>query len=383
MARSSIVAVRVGVVIAVALAIAAFAIFSIGHGTRILKRTDRIETRFHRINGLQAGAPVMLSGVNIGAVDSIGFPSDPHSDFVIVRMWVVDSAIPRIRSDAIAEINTMGLLGDKFVEIAGGNPQSAPLAPGQVLASQDPIDYQSLLQKPETSDLIANVISISQSLRELLDQVEKGHSMLSELVKGEPPGEPQLTLGDIKQTFDRLNQLAAGMSQMVDKLNRGQGVAGAMFSKGTDGKKLLADIQGAAASMQVLAGRMDHLIDRFDKANGVMPRLLDDQKLADHLLDDMQHSASDMREILRKINDGQGSVGLAVNDPNLYHNANRFLSEGGSIGWGRRMLDGLYSITHPFSRGPAPVQAAPVEHSDGTAPSSAASPTSPPPAASP
>ncbi len=361
MARSSLVAVRVGLVIAAALAIAAFAIFSIGHGARMFKRTDRIETRFHRINGLRAGAPVMLSGVNIGAVDSIGFPSDPRSDFVVVRMWVVDSALPRIRSDAIAEINTMGLLGDKFVEITGGNPASAPLAPGQVLASQDPIDYQSLLQKPETSDLIANVMSISQSLREILDQVEKGHSLFSELVKGEPAGEPQLTLGDIKQTFDRLNQLAAGMSQMVGKINRGQGVAGAMFSKGTDGKKLLTDIQGAAASMQMLAARMNALMDRFDKANGVIPRLLEDQKLADHLLDDMQHSAADMREILHKINDGEGSVGLAVNDPALYRNANQFLSQGGSIGWGMRMLNGLYSVTHPFGGSPAPVQAAPME----------------------
>ncbi len=376
MARSSVVTARVGVVIAVALAIAAFAIFSIGHGRRLFKETHRIETRVHRINGLQSGAPVMLSGVNIGAVDLISFPPDPHSDVVIVRMWVVDSALPRIRSDALAEINTMGRLGDKFVEIAGGNPQSEPLAPGQVLASQDPIDYQALLQKPETSDLIANVMSITQSLREMLDQVEKGHGMLSEMIKGEPASEPQLTLGDIKQTFDHLNELAGQMSIMVDKINRGQGVAGAMFSRGTDGKRLLADVQGAAASMQTLAARMNALINRFDQANGVMPRLMEDQKLADHLLDDLQHSAAEMREILRKINDGQGSVGLAVNDPSLYHNANQFLSQEGSIGWGVRMLNGLYVITHPFSQAPAAVQAAPsAPANDASAPAPSGSPT--------
>lgn len=356
-------------VIAAALAIAAFAIFSIGHGTRMFKRTDRIEAHFHRINGLQPGAPVMLSGVNIGAVDAIGFPPDPRSDFVIVRMWVVDSALERIRSDALAEINTMGLLGDKFIEIAGGDPHSPPIGPDQVLRAQDPIDYQALLQKPETSDLIANLMSISQSMRELLDQVEKGHSLLSELVKGEPAGEPQLTLGDIKQTFDRLNQLASGMSQMVNKINQGKGVAGAFFSERTNGRQLLADIQGAAASMKILSAKVDGLIDRFNQANGIVPRLLDDQKYADQLLDDMRHSASDMKDILRKINTGQGSVGLAVNDPALYHNASDFLREDGSIGWGMRMLNGLYSITHPFSAtAAAPVQAAPIEHGDGAMP---------------
>lgn len=74
MARSTVVTVRVGALIAGGLAIICFGIFSIGHGTRILRRTSTIETHFHRINGLQTGAPVSLSGVTIGAVESISFP---------------------------------------------------------------------------------------------------------------------------------------------------------------------------------------------------------------------------------------------------------------------------------------------------------------------
>src|ERR1700692_3669499 len=115
---------RVGAVIAGGLAIIGFAIFSIGHGARVLRRTDTIESHFHRIDGLQTGAPVSLSGVNIGAVASIRFPEDPHADYVIVKMWIVDADLARVRSDSVAQIDTMGLLGDKYVEITGGNPQS-------------------------------------------------------------------------------------------------------------------------------------------------------------------------------------------------------------------------------------------------------------------
>ena len=42
--------------------------------------------RFHSINGLQSGAPVELSGVKVGTVESISFPSDPSDSRVIVRM---------------------------------------------------------------------------------------------------------------------------------------------------------------------------------------------------------------------------------------------------------------------------------------------------------
>jgi phospholipid/cholesterol/gamma-HCH transport system substrate-binding protein len=317
----------------------------------MFKRTDTIEAHFHRINGLQSGAPVALSGVNIGAIDSISFPDDPHADYVIVRMWIIDANLSRIRVNAIAEINTMGLLGDKFVEITGGDPNSPAIEPGQVLASQDPIDYQALLQKQGTSDMIANVMEISQSLRSILDSIDKGHGLLSELVKGEPNGaQPPLTLADLRKTFDNMNKLAAEMDVMLEKINRGQGLAGAMFSDKTNGQELLAQVKGAAISMKETSEKMNQLVDRFNNGNGAVQRLISDQQYANQLLSNMQTSLADMKDILHKINDGKGSVGLAVNDPSLYYEAKSFLSGGGSLGWGVKMLNGAYTVTHPFSR---------------------------------
>ena len=351
MARSSVVTIRVGAIIAGGLAIICFAIFSIGHGTRLFKRTDTIEAHFHRINGLQTGAPVALSGVNIGAVDAIGFPDDPHADYVIVRMWIIDADLSRIRVNANAEINTMGLLGDKYIEITGGDPNSAAIEPGQVLSSQDPIDYQALLQKQGTSDMIANVMAISQSLRSILESIDKGHGILSELVKGEPNNAPpQLTLADLRKTFDNMNNLAAEMDVMLEKINRGEGLAGAMFSDKTNGQQLLADVKSAATSMRMTSEKVNQLVDRFNTANGAVQRLISDQQYANQLLSNLQTSVADLKEIARKINDGQGSVGLAVNDPSLYYEAKSFLGGGGSLGWGVKMLNGAYAVTHPFNR---------------------------------
>jgi phospholipid/cholesterol/gamma-HCH transport system substrate-binding protein len=382
-ARSSIVTVRVGLVIAIAAGIACFAIFSIGHGTRLFKRTDAIEAHFHRINGLQAGAPVELSGVSIGAVDSISFPPDPHTDYVVVKMWIADTYLPRVRVDAVAEINTMGLLGDKFIEITGGNPASAPLGSGQVLASQDPIDYQALLQKQGTSDMVANMIEISQSLRSILDSIDKGHGLLAQIVRDGQNGQPQqLSLAEIRQTLDNMNKLASEMDAMLVKVNKGQGLAGAMFSDKTDGQQLLKEVRTAANSMQVTSQNFNQLLDRINQGNGAVQRLLNDQKFSNELMNNLQTSLNDMRQILQKINEGRGSVGLAVNDPSLYYDAKGFLGGQGSIGWGVRMLNGLYSVTHPFSHSATavPLTATPADAppaSDpppSTAPGAAASP---------
>jgi phospholipid/cholesterol/gamma-HCH transport system substrate-binding protein len=367
----------VGAIIAGGLAIICFAIFSIGHGTRMLRRTDTIEAHFHRINGLQTGAPVALAGVNIGAVESISFPADPHADYVIVKMWIVDADLLRVRSDSIAQIDTMGLLGDRYVEITGGNPQSPSLAPNEILAAQDPVDLQALLQKQGASEMIDNVVKIAQSLKSILESVDKGHGILAELLKGETKGDrPPLTLADLRTTFDNMNKLAVQMNTMLEKVNRGRGLAGAMLSDKTDGKKLLDKVETAAAAMKETAQKMSLLVDRFNKGNGAVQRLLSDQQYANQLLANMQASLTDMKDILRKIDDGQGTVGLAVNDPSLYYDAKNFLGGNGSIGWGVRMLNGVYSLTHPFSRPSTaePIAASPVSAADPPAPQASPSP---------
>ncbi len=370
-AKSTVVTVRVGALIAGGLVIICFGIFSIGHGTRMLGRTDTIETHFHRINGLQTGAPVSLSGVNIGAVEAIRFPDDPHADYVVVKMWIVDSDLARVRADSVAQINTMGLLGDKYVEITGGNPESPSLAPNELLAAQDPVDLQAILQKAGGGDMIDNVIAISQSLKSILESIDKGHGILTELIKGEAKGTaPPLTLADLRTTFDNMNQLAVQMNAMLDKVNHGRGLAGAMLSDKTDGKNLLDEVESTAISMKDTAAKMNRLMDHFSNGNGAVQRLLGDQQYANQLLANMQTSLADMKDILRKIDDGRGSVGLAVNDPSLYYDAKNFLGGNGSLGWGVRMLNGLYSLTHPFGGAATtePIASSPVSATEPAAP---------------
>jgi phospholipid/cholesterol/gamma-HCH transport system substrate-binding protein len=368
----------VGALIAGGLAIICFGIFSIGHGARILRRTAALETHFHRINGLQTGAPVTLAGVNVGAVKSIGFPPDPHADYVVVKMWIVDKDRARVRADSVAQISTMGLLGDKYIELTGGTPDSPSITPNQVLASEDPIDLQSILQKHGADQMVDNVIEISQSLKSILDSLNNGHGIMAELIKGEPEGKaPPLTLADLRTTLDNMNKLAVEMNAILDKVNHGRGLAGAMMSDQTNGKQLLDKVQSAAVAMKDTAREISQLIDRVNKSNGAVQRLLSDQQYANQLLGNMQTSLADMKDILHKIDAGQGSVGLAVNDPTLYYDAKNFLGGNGSLGWGVRMLNGLYGLTHPFSgHSPTqPLEASPVSAAAPAAPQASHSPT--------
>jgi len=328
----------------------AVAIFSIGHGSRWLRRTDTIEAHFHRINGLQDGAPVTLSGVRIGAVQSIKFPPDPAAEYVVVTMWIERAALDRVRANSIAQIRTMGLLGDKFVEISGGSAEAPPVEAEATIESRDPLDYEALLQKKGTDDLIANVIEMSNSMRQILDSIERGHGLMSELIKGQQdvPANQRLTLAEFKQSLAAMNAFAVDVHRIMDRLDRGEGVAGAMLSGRVNGERLLQNVATAAQSLDSASRKLDAMIGRFDKADGTIARLFEDKRYADELLTNLRESSADLKEILRKINSGTGTIGLAVNDPALYNEAKTLLSPEGSAGWGLSLVSSIYNATHPF-----------------------------------
>ncbi len=335
--------------IAAGLGILAFAIFSIGHGRRFLTRAEFIEAHFHRINGLQAGAPVSLSGVRIGAVDSIKFPEDPRATYVVVRMWIQESAADRVHTDSLAQISSIGLLGDKFVELTQGHPGSPVVEPGAVLPSRDPIDYEALLQRKGTDALIANVIAISDSMRSLLDQIEKGHGLLSELVHGAQDQQNQLNLASIQKTFESVNRLSSDMEEMIAHMNRGKGIAGALLSDETNGKRFLDNLDRTVHSLQETSQRVDKLVARFEGGQGLIPQLMENKQYADELLPELKQSSADLKDILHKINGSQGTIGLMVNDPTLYVELKSMLG----VGRFTRAVQPDAPVREPNTRDPA------------------------------
>jgi phospholipid/cholesterol/gamma-HCH transport system substrate-binding protein len=348
-ADSAFARVRVGALIAAALGILCFAVLMIGHGAQLFTHTEILQAHFERIEGLETGAPVTLSGVRIGAVDSIMFPPEPENGYVIVKIWVEQSAAERVRTDSIMQIHSMGLLGDKFVALTPGTAAAPPANPDTVLASINPIDYEAILQREGTDDLIANVMAISGSMRAILASIETGHGLLSELVRGEDANEPnhRLTLEAIQQTLDHVDKLSVALNQAMDRVNKGQGLIGAMLSDQTDGKQFLNNLSDTAARIRQTSARMDTLIARFDNAHGILPQLMENKDFSDDVLPSLRQSSRDLKEILQKINSGHGTAGMLVNDPRLYKQLTGFMNNGG--GWGIQFINGFYNLTHPLA----------------------------------
>jgi phospholipid/cholesterol/gamma-HCH transport system substrate-binding protein len=346
MADSNHSTLRVGILIAVGLAIFAFAVLTFGRGTRFLSGSALFEAHFQRINGLQTGAPVMLRGVRVGAVEGIEFPSDPDADYVVVRLWIRNTATMRVRADSQAKIASLGLLGDKFVVLTGGTPGSPMAQPGTVLPSVDPVDYATLLQRKGTHDTLANVLAITESTRTLIDAINNGHGLAHELLYGGAADSNQrtLTLESLRATVDAARQTVLDLDVVLRRAESGNSLMGALFNG--DGRRIDANLQAAATSARTATETLAALAQRYRNADGAIPQLMENREYAREVMDNLRQSSADLEQILHKINSGQGTIGKLVNNPELYDSAQKLVT---TQGWGVAFFKAIYSVLHPLS----------------------------------
>jgi len=155
--------VKVGIFVIIGLVILSIMIFSIG-GFYNVKPGYNLKVIFSFANGVDVGAPVRLAGVEIGEIKDIRIFYDENIQQTKVELlaWV-EKGVP-INNDAKANINTLGLLGEKYLEIFPGTPQAPVLKENDTLVGHDPIS---------TEEFTELGFKIALKLDEAIDSINK------------------------------------------------------------------------------------------------------------------------------------------------------------------------------------------------------------------
>jgi phospholipid/cholesterol/gamma-HCH transport system substrate-binding protein len=90
-----------------------------------------LTAKFDNVGDLKVGAPVSMSGVEMGRVAKIGLDSKEYKAVVTMRL---DARYNQIPTDSDAAIYTQGLLGGKFIGITAGGAET-------YLKDKDQIDF--------------------------------------------------------------------------------------------------------------------------------------------------------------------------------------------------------------------------------------------------
>jgi len=158
----------VGIFVLVSLALLLAVVILIGRRQSIFEKRYIITGEFDSVAGLQSGAETHLAGINIGYVQDIQFSPNNR---VVVTMSVSRSQAERIRADSVASIKTMGLMGDRYVEIAVGTEGAPVIEPGGLIRTAELFEFGEMLEeaRPTLQNLENAIRNISILTDELAD----------------------------------------------------------------------------------------------------------------------------------------------------------------------------------------------------------------------
>jgi phospholipid/cholesterol/gamma-HCH transport system substrate-binding protein len=101
--------------------------------------TYKVKAVFSSVTGLKEDTDVQIAGVNVGKVTNITL--DNYE--AVVTMKIRNDI--KLQDDCIASINTMGLLGDAYIEISPGGSDVIVQPGGMIRETEPPIDLKKLI----------------------------------------------------------------------------------------------------------------------------------------------------------------------------------------------------------------------------------------------
>lgn len=330
--------VLVGLIVIVALVIAAGSILILGQEAKIFDSKMTYRTNLPDASGLRVGSPVTMAGVRVGTVSRIFLPTDPQSAGIEVFVSVDEDYAPRVRQDTTATPVILQLVSnEKSVNLTPGSPEKPALRDGDFITPNVP---ESIFEKG--GSIADTVETITADLREILVAIRQGKGLLGRAIIDPEFGQEGMTravaaMTNAEQVLENLetgrgfvgkllvddeyaarisNDLAAGAEAMRvvgQRISQGEGVLGQLTSKG-EADALVADLGRTATALAEVA-------ESLRAGKGLAGALIGDDERAQRVANNLDASLANLASITRKIDEGQGTLGKLVNEPTLHEDA--------------------------------------------------------------
>jgi phospholipid/cholesterol/gamma-HCH transport system substrate-binding protein len=305
---------RVGLVVIASLAILAATVFYIGGGGGTpWSRKYTIRALMSDVNGLKPGAPVRLGGVEVGTVSRVEL-APGEEGMVEVAMKLDRRVQGRITTTSKAALGSLGLLGEKAVDVAPG-PGGAPLEDGAYLSATAEDPFKGLMADASDStahlkrilarldageglfgkalrdeELYARMVDVSVRLQGVLGRLESDRGPLGRLVND----------ADMSQ---RMAASVRSLEAVTSRVEKGEGALGAL----SQDPELARELKSLTTSLSAVA-------DQLRQGKGTAGHLLQDEALYDKL----DRIATRLDQAVVKLDEGQGTAGRLLNDAQLY-----------------------------------------------------------------
>jgi phospholipid/cholesterol/gamma-HCH transport system substrate-binding protein len=324
---------KVGLTVLIASITLGILIFLMSGTGGIFTRKIRLKSYFDDAGGLRVGAPVRLSGVDIGNVTGIRVVPDKDRQRtpVEVTMKVSTKYHYNLRKDSVTLLSTAGVLGEVYINIDSALARDREAQSGDVLPSREVPDFQDVVRSSQGT--LQNLDALLKRADRIVAFVESGQGSVGKLIYdptlynrlASTVNEFQKLVNEVTEGSGTLGQLVSNdelyrkanatvdkLNVVIDDLNAGKGSAG----------KFLKDPTLYDTANQTVAN-VKQLTDDVTTGKGALGILTKDQAFANKL----QNTMNKLSDITDRLEAGEGTAGRLLKDPSLYNNADQLLSE--------------------------------------------------------
>jgi len=161
--------------------------------------------RFGYVGGLEKGAPVYYAGREVGKVTDLTVENGEERPVVITIEAPSDLAV---RADSKAFVDTLGMMGEKMVEISPGKKAQPILKPGSMIEGEDPIPMHEMMGNLHslTGEMMTMSASLNPMIKNLNDMMLKNAGLI------------QSTLEHVHGTTKGLDHVLNGNQEQIGKI---------------------------------------------------------------------------------------------------------------------------------------------------------------------
>ena len=324
---------KVGITVIVASLTLGFLLFLMSGTAGLFTPRITIKSYFDNAEGLRVGAPVRLSGVDIGNVTSILIvpDKDKQQTPVEVIMKVSTKYSYGMRRDSVTSLETAGVLGETFLDIDSSQAVGGPVHDGDTLPTQVHPDFNQVVRASQST--LQNMDALLKRADRILAFAESGKGSLGKLIY-----DPVL--------YNRLSETVGEFQKIVAEVGNGQGSLGALISRNDAYDKFLSTLDKMNAVVDdIQAGKgsagkflkdpslynnandtianLKQVTDDINAGKGALGKLTKDEELAKKL----DTTITKLSQLTSDLEEGKGTAGKFLKDETLYNNSNQVLEE--------------------------------------------------------
>jgi phospholipid/cholesterol/gamma-HCH transport system substrate-binding protein len=289
---------RVGLTILVGLIVLAVGIYKVGQVLDVFADRYTVYTLAQNVNGLTKGSPVLLAGQRIGQISDIRFlpPGRRLGGYnLIIDLDISEKVKPQVRRNSIAFIRSIGLLGDKIIDIQPGTVNMAVLGAGDTLESSTAGDFDYIIA--QGAQALDSLLLLSADLRRITRGVAAGEGTIGRLLM-----DPVL--------YGQMVTATGELRGMLVSVNRSDGTLNRLIHD----PALYHQFSSAVA-------RVDTLTLAIVNGRGSLGKLLHNDTLymnATAVLASADSAVMNLNALSKTMVEGKGSIQKLFTDPALY-----------------------------------------------------------------